>query len=591
MSWTISADYQSAIEEVTASGQPYETQSVRANNTEYIAFVNAPVNLRELYRSGLRHEGRDFYVYEDERYTFENAWHMAAKVANQLLADGVGPGDRVGISFRNYPEWIWAFMGITSMGGVAVAMNAWWSEEEIVYGIEDSGLRKLIVDQQRFDQVKDHIGALGLHVVTVRANSNPQSVAWGDWIKNSSSVMPDIGIKPTAPASILYTSGSTAHPKGVLSTHLAITNALLGWEAGGMIGMRAMQLRLQREAGQTEDAANEKPPQPSSQSSSQPAPPVPSSILSVPLFHVTGLTVQMLSSFRGGRKLVGMYKWDVEEALRIIQDEKITSFNGVPTMAWELAKSPSLKRYDLSSLQSAGGGGAPMAPEHARQIDKKLARGGQGTGWGMTETQGLATSIGGPAFAERPRSCGRAIPPLVKVKAVSQDGKDLGPGETGELCIWGVMNFQEYWNKPDATSETLEDGWVHTGDVGHLDSEGYVFITDRIKDIVLRGGENVGCQEVEAILYEHPDVLECSVFGIPDERLGETVAARVCKRPDSELTEEQLQSFALEHLARFQVPERIWLQDEQLPRTASEKIFKRQIRDETLEMLKQESHD
>ena len=581
--------YQISTNEVTAKGQPYETKIVGVHDVEYVGFVNAPTNLCELYRSSLKYGNQEFYVYQQERYTYENAWHLAAQVANRLIEHGCVPGERIGISFRNYPEWIWAFMGITAAGCVAVAMNAWWSTEEMIYGIEDSGLKVLIVDHQRYDQIRPHIDELGLQVVTVRTDHQPNSRTWESWIGDAPTSMPYIDISPEAPASLLYTSGSTAHPKGVLSTHLAITNAVMGWEAGAMIGMRAWQLRQKQEL---DEHAEELQINPKEESTTQPREPsiVPSSILSVPLFHVTGLTVQMLTSFRSGRKLVGMYKWDVDEALRIIQDENITSFNGVPTMAWELAQSPNLKKYNLSSLQSAGGGGAPMAPEQARQIDQKLAKGGQGTGWGMTETQGLATSIGGDAFRERPRSCGRAIPPLVKVKAVNDSGEDLEPGETGELCIWGIMNFQEYWNQPEATAETLKEGWVYTGDIGHLDEDGYVYITDRKKDIVIRGGENIGCQEVEAVLYEHPDVLECSVFGIPDERLGETVAAVVCTKPGAEMTETQLQEFALEHLARFQVPERLWIGTERLPRTASEKIFKRQIRDEILEVLKQESH-
>ena len=581
-----------AATEITAPGQPYETRTVEVGDVNYVGFVNAPQNLRELYRQGLRFEDQDFYVYEDERYSYTEAWQLAAQVANRLIEYGVRKGDRVGISFRNYPEWIWAFMGITSMGGVAVAMNAWWSTEEMIYGIKDSGLKTLFVDQQRFDQIKSHIDELDLDVITVRAEKQEKSTTWSNWLYDVPSSMPEIDIPAQHPASLLYTSGSTAHPKGVLSTHLAITNALLGWESGGMIGMRAFQLRMQQERKEhskelqlsPEDSAQEQPTQVET-------PPVPSMILSVPLFHVTGLTVQMLSSFRSGRKLVGMYKWDVEEALRIIQDEQISSFNGVPTMAWELAQSPKLKNYDLSSLKSAGGGGAPMAPEQARQIDNKLARGGQGTGWGMTETQGLATSIGGEVFSQRPTSCGRAIPPLVKVKAVDDDGNKLEPGETGELCIWGIMNFQEYWNKPDATAETLIDGWVQTGDIGHLDEDGYVYITDRKKDIVLRGGENVGCQEVEAVLYEHPEVLECSVFGLPDERLGETVAAVVCVQPDANVVASEIQAFAGEHLARFQVPEKIWIQTDRLPRTASEKIFKRGIRDRILQELDRGNHD
>ena len=574
--------YEAAIADVTAVGQPYATEPIQIDDVEFIAFSNAPKNLTAVYRSGLQHADKDFYVYQDERYTFEDAWQNAAKAANALLAEGCKRGDRIGISLRNYPEWIWAFMGITAIGGVAVALNAWWTAEEMIYGIKDSGLRLLFADRERVDRISPHTEELGLKVVSIRDPEN-RYIPFDDFLLNASIEMPDIDIDSSESATLLYTSGSTAHPKGVLSKHVSIANALLGWEAGGMVGMRMMQLMR--------EASGESAPQPAAVHQPQTPPLRPAGILSVPLFHVTGLVVQLLSCFRGGRKLVGMYKWDADEALRIIEQERITSFNGVPTMSWELAQSPKRKQYDLSSLQSAGGGGAPMAPEQARQIDTKLAKGGQGTGWGMTETQGLATSIGGEAFRNRPRSCGRAIPPLVRVKAVDEDNNDLPANATGELCIWGVMNFSEYWNNPEATAETLVDGWVHTGDIGHLDDEGYVFITDRKKDIVIRGGENIGCQEVEAILYEHPAVLEACVFGIPDERLGETVAAVVCRRSDHQLTEDDLKAFAGEHLARFQIPERIWVRSERLPRTASEKIFKRQIRNETLELLKQENHD
>ena len=566
-----------AIAEVTAPGKPFETEIVNVNGVDFIGFVNAPKNLRALYESGLRHD-RDFYVYDEDRYTFTEAWQVAAQVANKLQALGIQPGDRVGISLRNYPEWILAFMGITSMGGVAVCMNAWWSAEEMIFGIEDSGLSLLFVDQERLDRIDSYAETQNLPLVTIRCEQN-QHTTWQDFLDGVSGEMPNSPIDPDDNATLLYTSGSTAHPKGVLSTHRSVCNALLGWEAAGSIGY---QLTVSQEAVSevTTSDASPAPNQPVYQSST---------ILSVPLFHVTGLVVQFLSSFRYGRKLVGMYKWDVEQALRLIESERITSFNGVPTMSYELVKSPSLAKYDISSLQSAGGGGAAMAPEQAKEINRKISSGASGTGWGMTETQGLATSIGGAAFSQRPRSCGRALPPLVKVKSVSEEGKDLGPNETGELCIWGIQNFTEYWNNPEATKQTLVDGWVHTGDVGHLDEEGYVFITDRIKDIVIRGGENIGCQEVEAALYEHPSVAEASVFGIPDERLGETVAAVVCLEPNTSLDEQDLRDFASDRLAQFKVPSRIWLSHERLPRTASEKIFKRQIREETLQKLEMDN--
>lgn len=574
--------YETAIAEITAPGEPYETTTITVRGTDFIGFRNAPRNLLEIYRFGLEHAQNDFYVYEQERYTYDKAWRLAAKVANTLLRSKFQLGDRVGISLRNYPEWIWAFMGITAVGGIATALNAWWTTTEMCHAIKDSGLSILIVDRERYTRIKDFINDLGLTVITVRTGNQPNSTEWEDWIAHASEEMPNLHVPSALPATLLYTSGSTATPKGVLSSHQALTHALLGWEAGAIINWRAAQLRREQQ-GQDGAVSGPDPRERFFGSKSSNDNEIkPASILTVPLFHVTGLAVQMLTSFRGGRKLVGMYKWDVEEALRIIQEEKITAFNGVPTMSWELTQSPNLHKYDISTLQTAGGGGAPMAPEHSKQIDQKLAKGGQSTGWGMTETQGFATNITGNAFKQRPKSCGQAIPPITKIKTIDNAGNDLPQGETGELCIWGIMNCLEYWNDPEATASSMSNGWVKSGDVGYLDEEGFVYITDRKKDIVLRGGENISCQEVEAVLYEHPSIIECTVFGIPDTRLGEALACVVCVEQEGILTAQEIQGWAQQYLARFKVPEHIWIRTERLPRTASEKIYKREIRESIL---------
>ena len=556
-----------AVAQITAAGRPHETRVERIRGVDFTVFATAPENLRVLYESSLAHADKDFYVYQDERFTYQRMWDVAAQCANRLCERGIKPGDRVGIALRNYPEWIAAFMGITAIGAVAVAMNAWWSGEELLYGIDDSGMQLLFTDVERTERLVGRLADRTLELVTVR-HQRPGMTSWEEFVGGAPTRMPTPPIQAEDNATILYTSGSTAHPKGVLSTHRAITNALLGWECGGAI---AMAMNPQWAAAVGRSAPTPEHP--------------PAVILTVPLFHVTGLVVQMLSSFRRGRKVVGMYKWNAEEALKIIEAERITEFNGVPTMAWELVQSPNRGKHDLSSLKSAGGGGAPMAPEHARQIDKAIGEGAPGTGWGMTETQGLATTIGGAAFLARPRSCGRAVPPLVRVKAVKGDGTDAAPGETGELWIWGAMNFSGYWNKPDATRSSLTDGWVHTGDVGHLDEDGYVFITDREKDMVIRGGENIGCQEVEAVLYEHPKVIEAAVFGVPDQRLGETLAAVVVARRNETLTDDDVRAFAAERVAKFKVPDHVWIRAERLPRIASEKIFKRGLREEALRLL------
>lgn len=553
-----------AFEAAIGPGQPYEVVTENIDDVEFRVFKNAPENLIELYRDGLKFADRDLYVYETERCTYRQAWERAAEVASALQKQGLKKGDRVGIAMRNYPEWVYAFMGITAAGGIAVAMNAWWSGEELVYGIEDSGLQLLIADRERVERLTPHLDKLDITLITVRAE-HPDHQSWQSFIANGAGAeMPQAAIAADDNALILYTSGSTSHPKGVLSSHRAIIHALLGWESAANISASFFPGLIEEDE-------------------------VPSMLLSVPLFHVAGLNVQLLSSFRQGRKVVAMYRWDPEVALELIERERITAFNGVPTMAWEIIRSPNFDKFDTSSLKSMGGGGAAMAPDHARKINDHLPNGVAGTGYGMTETNGLGTTISGEALMARPRSCGRPVPPMVEVKIVDHDGNEVATGETGEIWMKGAMNFRGYWNKPEATAETLSDGWVHTGDVGHVDEENYVFITDREKDMVIRGGENIGCQEVEAVLYDHDAVSECAVFGLPDERLGEALAAVVMQKPGAALDENELKAFAAEHLARFKVPETIWIQDEQLPRIASGKIFKRGLRDEALKRLGQTS--
>jgi len=329
----------------------------RVNGVDYTTFINAPEHLRDLYAEGLAHADRDFLVYQQERYTFQESWDLAAKCANRLLAEGIRPGDRVGIALRNYPEWAFAYMGITSIGAIAVAMNAWWTTDEMAYGIEDSSLSVLFVDRERLERIGEDADRLGIDLVTVRCEGEGWRT-WETFIAGASRTMPEVALDGDDDAMILYTSGSTAHPKGVLSIHRSIIQALLGWEANGAIARHLWPEFARKQAEM---------------------PYSPAIILAVPLFHVSGLVVQLLQSFRPGRKVVAMYRWDPEEALSIIEAERITSFNGVPIMAWELVQSPNYARFDLSSLQSAGGGGAPMPPEQTRHINEKVSSGAAGT--------------------------------------------------------------------------------------------------------------------------------------------------------------------------------------------------------------------
>ncbi len=546
-------------------GGAYEIVETDINGVRLPTFKNAPMNLREYYQAALEGADATFYVYEDERYTFADACKHGERVAGALGDLGVQPGDTVGIAMRNYPEWVWAYMGITSLGAVAVAMNAWWSGEEMMYGIDDSGLKTIFVDRERLEHLSPYLDENHLNVIAVRTSHTSGSgvLAWEDFI-GASDVTPQWSdIRADDSAMILYTSGSTAHPKGAVSSHRAIIHSLLGWEAGAALA-RANAGRRQR------------PPDRQ-----------PSMILTVPLFHVTGLNGQLLPSFGSGRKVVGMYKWDAEKALAIIEREGITHFSGVPTMAYELVNSPNYDNYDLSSLRSIGGGGAAMTPKPSQRIDERSQRKTRASAaYGMTETNGLAASNAGDNLRLRPTSCGKPMPPLVQMRITDPDGIEVPRGTTGEIQIKGPMIFSGYWNRPDDTAQALVDGWLRTGDIGHMDEENFVYITDREKDMIIRGGENIGCPEVEAVIFNHPKVSECAVFGLPDERLGETVAAAVMVAPTELLTVGDIQSYVGEHLARFKVPEYIWIYQDHLPRTASGKIFKRGLRDEALAKMR-----
>ncbi|MEQ8693044.1 MAG: class I adenylate-forming enzyme family protein [Pseudomonadales bacterium] len=554
-------DYSPAARELLGPGGDYELTEVNINGVTMPVFKNAPHHLRELYQGSLEHSSDTFFVYEDERYTFAEAWRQVENVMRGLHALGVKPGDRVGIAMRNYPEWVFAFMGITSVGAVAVAMNAWWTGEEMMYGIDDSGLSTIFVDRERLEHLSPYLGERDLNVVSVRTEHSAGRgvVRWDEFMNRSNGVAHMPTIAPDDPATILYTSGSTSKPKGVVSSHRAIIHSLLGWEASAALA--------RADAGR-------RPRPPENQ---------PCMIITVPLFHVTGLNGQLLPSLRNGRKVVAMYKWEAEKALAIIDREKVTHFSGVPTMAYELVNSPNYDKYDLSSLRSIGGGGAAMTPKHSERIaEKSQNRTRASAAYAMTETNGLAASNAGADLKAKPTSCGRALRPLVQIRVVDRSGRELPDGETGEICIKGPMNFTCYWNRPEDTAETLREGWIHTGDLGHIDSDGFIFITGRAKEMIIRGGENIGCQEVEEALYEHPKVAECTVFGLPDERLGETVATVITVKSGELLTVGDVQSHVAERLARFKVPAYVWIQQESLARTASGKIYKKGIREEKL---------
>jgi long-chain acyl-CoA synthetase len=549
------------IEELTAPGAPYEVATVNIRGVDLPVITTAPKTLRDLYDSVRSKSETTFLVYEDERNSFADVYQRAAALSCQMRDRfGIKQGDRVAIAMRNYPEWCLAFMAATSIGAIAVTINAWWQGRELEFGLRDSGTRLLFADQERLDRLEPFLPDLDLQVVVVRPTrpvSDPIHEFDAVIAGTGAGEFPAARMEPDDDAAIMYTSGSTGTPKGVVTTHRGVISALMTWEFALELGMQLFPEYRQPDP--------EFPP---------------SMLLSIPLFHVSGSHVQFLMSIRRVRKLVMMYRWDPEQALELIERERITEFNGVPTMSGDLINSPDFAKRDLRSLKAIGGGGSARPAEQVRRIRENLEDGFPGTGYGLTETNAIATTIGGDQYLERPTSVGRASAPLVEIRIVDDQDQPLPVGEVGEIQVKSCVNMRGYWNDPEATAEVFCDGWLRTGDIGRLDEEGFLYITDRAKDIVIRGGENISCLEVEDIIYEHPAVLEAVVFGVPDQRLGEVPAAVVVTRPGHAVGEDELRQHVGSQMASFKVPAHVWLRTELLPRIASGKFAKRQLRDE-----------
>jgi long-chain acyl-CoA synthetase len=556
--------YEQAIAAVTAPGQRFEVGTAVVRGVETKLFVHAPPTLREALAMAHARGDVEFLVYEDEHWSFGDVGRQVGEIGSMLVDHyGVAKGDRVAIAMRNYPEWITAFAAIVSIGAISVSMNAWWTEAEMDYALADCGARVLIADAERTSRCAAVAARLGVRVVGVRLEDGfelPPGAERLEDVLEPGSTLPDASIDPDDDATILYTSGTTGRPKGAVSTHRAILQSLMGF------GCRVGAETLRRQSAGLD--------------SSSPAIALhPAFILVVPLFHVTGCVAVTLSCYLAGAKLVIMYRWEPDRALELIERERVTNFVGVPTQSWDLLESPRFKDFDTSSLVGVAGGGAPAPPELVRRVASNFGNGRPGIGYGMTETNAYGPQNAGEDYLSHPTSTGRGTP-ILDIEIRDPDGRPLPPGERGEIWFKGPHLIRGYWNKPEETAETIVDGWLRSGDIGRIDEDGFVYVEDRAKDMVLRGGENVYCAEVEAVIYEHPAVHEAAVFGVPAERLGEEVAAAVFVKPGSTLSAEELQAHVAGRLATFKVPSRVTILDTALPRNAAGKILKRQLRDE-----------
>jgi long-chain acyl-CoA synthetase len=541
---------------VTGPGQIFELIDGEVRGVKMKVFKNAPAHLGQVFAGSRGHGDKTFLVYEDEIITFAQAADRIDALASLLVnIYGVKKGDRVAVAMRNFPEWVMSFAAIISVGAINVSMNSWWTEDEMDFALEDSGATVLICDQQRFDIGATSCVKKNVKVLVVRAEKPlPAGVDKWEEVLPLGDKHPGADISPDDDATILYTSGTTGRPKGAVSTHRAIISSIMAFSARNTI--------FQMSGTKLKDVDG---------------PEVPTSfILIVPLFHVTGCVPVMLSCFVAGLKLAIMYKWDPEKALEMIEREQITNFVGVPTQSWDLVNSPAFEKYDTSSLRAVGGGGAPSPTSLVGKVNDKVKNGNPQLGYGMTETNAFGPAITGSDYLSHPTSTGRASWPML-VEVRDENLKPVPTGQSGEIWFFGPMLIRGYWNRPDATAETIVDGWLRSGDLGRLDADGYVYVEDRVKDMILRAGENVYGAEVESAIYEHPAVHEAAVFGVPHERLGEEVGVAILPNDGMTLTPEELWAFLDAKIAKFKIPTQVVIMTEPLPRNAAGKFLKREL--------------
>jgi long-chain acyl-CoA synthetase len=552
-------------QQLTAAGSHFEVEQIVVDGIVRFAWKHGPKTMGELLSRSSRFDDLTFLVHEGRRVSFLG-FRRAVQALMQVLAEGgVGPGDRVAIAMRNLPEWPVCFFAATALGAIAVPLNAWWVGSELAFGIRDSGTKALLADAERMARVGDLLAGCPMleHVVVCGTATGGGARSLEDligspenWEQLPEASQPPSIVQPDDPATIFYTSGTTGKPKGVVASHRAALSNITG------AAFAAARAATRNGALPAEPAAT------SAQAGA---------LVVVPFFHVTGCFAILCPALDASNRLVLMHRFESEPAMRLIQDEKLSWVVGVPTIAWQIAEHPRVGDYDLSSLVSLGYGGAAAPPELIVRLASSLPHAVPGHGWGMTETYGLATTHSGADYRRRPTSCGAPVA-VVDIRVMDQDASRVLPaGEVGELWVARPNIAKGYWNRPEETAATFVEGWVRTGDLARIDEEGFLYIVDRAKDVVIRGGENIHCIEVENCQFEVDGIADAALVAYPNRTLGEVPVAVVQPAPDRVIEEATVLAHCAARLAAFKVPVAIIFQQEPLPRNASGKLLKRDI--------------
>ena len=533
----------------TAPGGLLETTYIERFGTKLPVFAKAPPCLPALFgHFSQQHASAEFLIDGDLLLTFGEVYAAAGAVARALVASGVAPGARIALAGRNSASWVVAFMGISMAGACAVLLNGWWSAEELAEGVALADCALVLADEVRAARMA---GIATRVIPFMQGHPAGAFAALGAAPADTPLPMPG----GDAPATILFTSGSTGGPKGALSDHRAMVQAPLNFLAQSLVGLELAVMQGMAPPRQH------------------------ASLMAVPLFHVTALITLLLQSFPIGRKLVMMPKWDAEEAMRLIEAERVTYFIGVPLMSFEIATHPERAKYDLSSCVYFGAGGAPRPAAHVAICRASLPHAFPMLGYGLTETNAVGATNMRENYLAKPGSTGPASAPLSQVAILGADGQHLPAGQQGEIAIRSVCNMVGYWRNDAATAAAITaDGFFRSGDIGYLDDDGYLYIVDRAKDIVIRGGENIACAEVEAALYAHPGVAEVAVIAQGHPRFGEVpVAIWVAKDAANAPDDEEVHGFLAQHIASFKIPAHFYRLDA-LPRLGTEKIDKQALK-------------